>query len=478
MSYEDFLKKKLMVDVPAGIDKDVSMNSALFDYQKPCVQWALKRGRSILAEDCGLGKTIQELEWARIVHEHTNGDVLILAPLAVAMQTVDEGKKFGYSVNLCRNQDQVKRGVNVTNYEMLHHFDPRKFIGVVGDEISCMKNETSATRKMLTDYFQQTPYRLGCTATPSPNDYMELGVYAEWLGVMTRSEMLATFFTHDGGETSKWRLKGHAVDVFWRWVSTWMLCFEKPSDIGFSDDGYTKPSLNEHWHVLSTDPATDGYLIPMPASTLNDQRSVKRNSVAERVKFAADMANDDSSDNPWLIWGELNDECDLAEEAINGSVQVAGRDSTEEKERKLMGFIHGEYNRLISKFSIAGFGLNMQRCADMAVLNVTHSAEQYYQGVRRCWRYAQARPVNVHNIMTEAEQPIRDNRKRKEVESDEMRRSMIVHMADAMKGMIGTTKQQKVEYEANERVILPSWINQQRKTNATASRKRSKKTRE
>lgn len=458
MKYSEFLKKKLIVDKPAGIDKDVKFNSQLFDYQKPCVSWALRRGRSILAEDCGLGKSLQLLEWSRHVHEQTNKDILILAPLAVGPQTVDEGKKFGYDVNLCRNQDHVKKGLNIANYEMLHHFDPRAFVGIVPDEISCIKDFTSSTKKALTAFSAHIPYRLGLTATPSPNDYMELGVYAEWLGVMTRAEMLATFFTHDGGETSKWRIKGHAVDVFWRWVSSWMLCFEKPSDIGFSDEGYTKPPCYEYWHILNTDPATDGYLIPMPASTLNEQRTVKRNSIEARVKFASAMVNDSPKDRPWLIWGELNDECDLAESSINESVQVAGRDSTDEKERKLMGFIHGEYNRLVSKFSIAGFGLNMQRCANMAVLNVTHSAEQYYQGVRRCWRYGQENEVNVHNIMTEAEQPIRDNRKRKEIESDEMRRAMIVHMADAMKGEIGTTKQQKVDYKATKQMEIPTWL--------------------
>lgn len=444
MNYTDFLNKKKLIDRPHGIEKERVLNSALFDYQKPLVNWALRRGRGFLAEDCGLGKTIQALEWSRIVHEHTNRDVLILAPLAVACQTIDEGKKFGYTVNMCRNQDHVKPGLNICNYEMLQHFKPQHFCGVVGDELSCIKDETSATRKMMTEYFCQTPYRLGLSATPSPNDYMELGVYCEWLGIMTRAEMLCTFFTHDGGETSKWRIKGHAVDVFWKWVASWMVCISKPSDIGFSDEGYTLPALNEYWHILRDDNPSDGYLIPMPATTLQEQRVAKRGSVDDRVKYTSDLIN--ATDVPFVAWGELNDECDLVEKQIKGAIQVAGRDSMVEKEAKLIGFIRGDYNRLVSKFSIAGFGLNMQRCADTVVMNVSHSAEQYYQGIKRFHRYGQKRDVNVYNVMTESEQPIRENRKRKALESEEMKRSMVVHMADAMKCELGATARQCDSY--------------------------------
>lgn len=458
MNYADFLEKKTRIDRPHGIEKDYALNPALFEWQAPLVRWALRRGRGCLFESPGLGKTLQSLDWARVIHEHTNKDILIAAPLAVAQQTVQEGKKFGYDVTLCRKPDQARKGLNVTNYEMLHHFDASNFIGFVGDEISCIKNETAATRNLVIGKFSQTPFRLGCTATPSPNDYMELGNQCEFLGVKTRAEMLAEYFIHDGGETSKWRLKGHAENPFWKFVASWALCLEKPSDIGYSDEGFTVPPMKEIWNVLDGGTVSDGYLFPMPAQSLMEQRQVKRGSIAQRVAFAADLIN--KTNEPWLIFGELNDECDLAAELIKDSIQIAGCDSIENKEERLNGFVSGKYPRLISKASICGFGMNFQHCARIFALNLSHSAEDRYQYFRRCFRFGQKREVEAHTSMMESEEPIKLNVQRKDREAASMRMAMIAHMAETMKAELGVTKRQFNEYKPDKTLELPTWIRQ------------------
>lgn len=457
MNYAGFIAGKTRIDRPCGMEGKVDLHQSLFAWQKPLVQWALRRGRAILAEDCGLGKGIQLLNWSHNIHAHTNRDVLILAPLGVRAQLELESKKFGIEINLCRNQDQVKKGVNVTNYEMMHHFDPQHFAGVCGDELSCIKNETSATRNMMINYWQQTPFRLGCSATPAPNDYMELGNYCEFLGIMTRTEMLATYFTHDGGETSKWRLKGHAQDHFWRFVSSWMLCISKPSDIGFSDEGFALPELKEHWHVLEdTSEPQDGMLFKMPAATMSEQRGVKRATIKKRCEYVADLVSKEKT--PCIVWGELNDECDLAEELIKDSVQVAGCESPEEKERKLVGFIQGDFDFLVSKASICGYGMNMQRCPRAVDLSITHSAEDRYQKKKRIHRYGQKNTCHYHNVMMDAEVNIKENMDRKDREAIEMRLEMQKHMAETIKAELGMTSRQHVPYEPTKKLELPSWI--------------------
>lgn len=457
MSYKEFLSKKTRKDYSAGIEGDIRLNKKLFPFQRACTELALRRGRFDLFEDCGLGKGPQLLEWCRVVREKTNKNVLISAPLAVAQQLLREAKKFDIEdINYRRQQCDVTPGITITNYEMLEHFDPSEFIGHAGDEISIIKNFTGKIRNQMCDMFARTPYKLGATATPSPNDFVELGNQVEYLGIMSRTEMLATYFVHDGGETSKWRLKGHAEDDFWKWVCTWSVCIRRPSDIGFSDDGYNLPPLNIHEHVLNFNEPTPGFLIPMPARTLKDQREVKRATQNQRVDACAKLVN--NSKEPWIVVGELNDECDELEQTILGSVQVAGSDSIETKEERLIGFTDGKYDRMVSKSSIIGFGMNWQHCSNIGVVNITHSAEDMYQLVRRCYRFGQKNPVNVHLFFSEAELPILHNVRRKQAESDEMSKQMLSHMRDAMKAQLGAQRNESDEYKPMKKMKLPAWV--------------------
>lgn len=457
MSYRDFLSKKTRKDYSAGIEGDIRLNKKLFPFQRACTELALRRGRFDLFEDCGLGKGPQLLEWCRVVREKTNQNVLIAAPLAVAQQLLREAKKFDIEdINYRRQQCDVTPGITITNYEMIEHFDPSQFIGFAGDEISIIKNFTGKTRNLICDMFSRTPYKLGATATPAPNDFVELGNQVEFLGIMSRTEMLATYFIHDGGETSKWRLKGHAEDDFWKWVCTWSVCIRRPSDIGFSDEGYNLPPLNIHEHMLNVNEPTPGFLIPMPARTLKDQREVKRATQNQRVDACARIVN--KSKEPWIVVGELNDECDELEHSILGAVQVAGSDSIEAKEERLIGFTDGKYDRMVSKSSIIGYGMNWQHCHNIGVVNITHSAEDMYQLIRRCYRFGQKSPVNVHLFFSEAELPILHNVQRKQKEADEMSVQMLAHMKDAMKAQLGKASNEADEYKPTKKMKLPAWV--------------------
>ena len=290
MEYSDFLETKKTKDIPTG-HTPCNLNKHLRDFQEAQTRWALMRGRAALWDDCGLGKSLMQLAWAHDVHVKTGGDILILAPLAVSEQTCREGDKFGIKVHLCRDQSEVGSGINITNYEMLSHFDAGKFTGVVLDESSILKNYSGSVRNQLIDTFKETPYRLACTATPAPNDYMEIGSHAEFLGVMSRSEMLAMFFVHDSGETAKWRLKGHAEDEFWKWLCSWAMMVRKPSDIGFSDEGYILPEIELIHHVVETNKPSEGMLFAVEAKTLNDRRGARKATIDERVALAASIAN-------------------------------------------------------------------------------------------------------------------------------------------------------------------------------------------
>ena len=319
MNYEEFLatKKKAAVSIGFEVSKE-NLNGNLFDWQKDIVYWALRKGRCALFEDCGLGKTLQQLEWANLVSEHTGCPVLILAPLAVAEQTKREGEKFGIDVTVAREQSDISEGVNVTNYEILNHFDPSIFGGVVLDESSILKNFNGKTRNEIIEAFERTPYKLSCTATPAPNDFMELGNQAEFLGVMSRTEMLATYFTHDGGETSKWRLKGHAQDDFWEWLATWAVVLTKPSDLGYSDDGFLLPKMETFEHVVKSGVNFIGDNVSFfadVAQTLNDRRSARRNSMDERCELAAKLV-EQKRDEQWLIWCDLNAESETLHRII------------------------------------------------------------------------------------------------------------------------------------------------------------------
>lgn len=453
MEYSDFLATKTFAAEPSGFDPS-DLPEQLFNWQRDIVRWAVRRGKAALFEDCGLGKTFQQVAWADQVVRHTGGDVLILAPLAVARQTVREAEKIGVTVTHCREQSDVMHGINITNYDILHKFDASSFAGVVLDESSILKSYNGATRTAIIESFRNTPYRLAATATPAPNDYMELGNHAEFLGVMTRTEMLAQFFTHDGGDTSVWRLKGHAEDEFWRWVCSWAVMLRKPSDLGYDDDGFALPPVEMHSHVVETDAVPDGYLFAVEALTLSDRRAARKASMGSRVQVAAELAT--SNNDSWLIWCDLNAEGDALEKLIPGSVQVAGSDSAEHKERAMIGFADGSIRVLITKPSIAGFGMNWQHCHNMAFVGLSDSYEQFYQAVRRCYRFGQRNHVDVHIITSDAEGAVVSNIKHKEMDAMRMAQEMVNHMSDLNTEAVHGLKRERNEYSTGV-ASGPSW---------------------
>ena len=444
--YQKFLDRKIVLDVDTGIFDDVVLNDHLFDFQKDIVRWALRRGRAAVFADCGLGKTIMQLEWAHVVSEYTKGKVLILAPLAVAMQTKHEGEKFGISVNLCRSQNDVKAGVNIANYEMLHHFDGSSFDGIVLDESSILKSFTGKTCNDIIDAFQRTPYRLACTATPAPNDYMELGTHAEFLGVMSRTEMLAMFFVHDMCETSKWRIKGHAQTKYWEWISSWAVCIKKPSDLGYSDEGFALPKLTVSVEFVESELSSDS-LFAMEAQTLDERRHARKSSINDRVEKCASIVN---ADDQYLVWCDFNSEGDMITAKINDATQVAGADKPEIKEKRMLDFAAGNERVLVSKPSICGFGMNFQKCHNIIFLGLSDSYEAYYQAIRRCWRFGQKKDVNVTIIISKAESSVLNNIRRKEKDAEIMGKEMSEFTQRIFIKETEGNKRDRMEYKTQE----------------------------
>jgi superfamily II DNA or RNA helicase len=428
MAYDDFLASKATVCPPVGFDP-ADFTAPLFPFQRDIVTMACRVGRFCIWADCGMGKTAMQLEWASQVCNFTKGNVLILAPLAVSHQTVREGQKFGIDCQFASTQSEVQPGITITNYEKLAHFDPSAFDGVVLDESSILKAYTGKIRNQIIESFAQTPFRLACSATPAPNDHMELGNHAEFIGVMTRTEMLAMFFVHDGGETSKWRLKGHAGIKFWEWVCSWAVTIRKPSDLGYEDGNFILPDLLIQDRTVETprdavpDDAGQMALFATEARTLNDQRKVRKSSLTLRVDAAAALAN--SNTEQWLIWCDLNDESKALTSAIDGAVEVSGSDSDDHKRQAAIDFQDGNIRVLVSKPSIFGFGLNFQRCHNVAFVGLSHSYEAFYQAIRRCWRFGQDQPVNAHIIYDVAEGRVIDNIRRKEADSIAMAERMV-----------------------------------------------------
>jgi DNA modification methylase/superfamily II DNA or RNA helicase len=422
--YAAFLADKQIVAGPVGIENPPALNAALFPFQRDITEWALRRGRAAIFADCGLGKTLMQLEWARCVAATTQRPVLILAPLAVAEQTEAEAARFGIEARYVRQDGDD--GILVSNYEMLEHFDVERFAGVVIDESSILKAYDGATRNAIINAAQQVPYRLACTATPAPNDFMELGNHSEFLGVLTRPEMLATFFVHDGGETQTWRLKKHARQAFWKWLASWSVMLRKPSDLGYDDTGYELPALSVEQHIV-TSPPDDGSLFALEALGLQERITARRDSVAERARAAAALVN--ASTEPWVVWCHLNSEADSFRALCPDAVEVRGSDDWDKKRATLTRFAAGGIRVLITKPSIAGFGMNWQHCARMAFLGVSDSWEQYYQATRRCWRFGQKRPVTVHVIASEREGSVVSNLQRKDQQADELARELIAHMS-------------------------------------------------
>ncbi len=453
-SYHDMVKGKSIRDISHGFTPE-DINLGLFDFQRDIVRWACQKGRAAIFADTGLGKTAMQCVWADLVSRHTDRMVLILAPLCVAQQTVREAEKFGISVHYCRAQSEVRPGVNITNYEMMDKFDLGTFGGVVLDESSILKSQDGKTRTALIEEAQMVPYRLSCTATPSPNDHMELGNQAEFLGVMSTVEMLAMFFTHDGGETSKWRLKGHGKTKFWEWLSTWAIVIKRPSDLGYDDEGYDLPGLTMHEHIVDAEP-TFGELFVTPAAGLLGRNQARRESVEDRVAACAELINE--SDEQWIVWCHLNDESDALEAAINGAKSVKGSDSTETKEARMLAFTDGSLRVLVTKPSIAGFGMNWQHCHQMAFVGLSDSWEQYYQAIRRCYRFGQTEVVNVHIVSSAAEGSVVENIRRKEAQSEELSQQMAAHMRDLMRSKIHATSNNKIAYLPKAKLTVPQWI--------------------
>lgn len=455
-NYKQFVSNKRLAVGASGVDPG-PVSAMLFDFQADIVRWALRRGKAAIWADCGLGKTPMALEWARQVSAH--GPVLILTPLAVSAQFKAEGDKFKIPVNLCRESSDFSDGINVANYERLHKFEGAKIAGIVLDESSILKDYSSVTRNALIDRFASTPYRLACSATPAPNDHMELGNHAEFLGAMTRMEMLAMFFTHDGGETQSWRLKGHARRDFWRWVSSWAVTVRTPEDLGYDGSAFKLPPLvtTEHIVGVGDDFAKErGMLFAVNAGTLSDQRAARRSSLESRVGIAADLCN--KSREPWLVWCELNDESAALTAAIDGAVEVKGSDSTDDKESAMRGFTDGTIRVLVTKPSIAGYGMNWQHCANVAFVGISHSFEQWYQAIRRTWRFGQKRLVNCHVIISDADGAVLANLQRKKQDAEKMAEAMVAETSEEIRAQLGATSRTTTTYEPSKRMTTPEWL--------------------
>lgn len=453
MSYAAFLENKRHTAGDVGFTPTFTPNW-LFDFQLSLVEWSCRNGRSAVFADCGLGKTPMQLVWAQNVVQHTNGRVLILAPLAASAQTTQEAQKFDIEATRSRDGQFGAAKIVVTNYERLHLFSPADFQGVVCDESSILKNFDGATKAAVTEFVRRVPYRLLATATAAPNDYIELGTSSEALGRLGFVDMLGMFFKNtDGnvamrthGHEAKWRFKPHAEQAFWRWMCSWARAVRKPSDLGFDDGAFVLPPLSEQVTVIEASRPLPGQLFVRPAETLQEQREERRATLVERCEAVAQRA---ITPYPFVGWCHLNDEADLLERLIPDSRQISGANSDDEKEELFEAFRTGQLRALITKPRIGAFGLNWQHCAHMSFFP-SHSYEQYYQAVRRCWRFGQTRQVVVDVISTAGESDVMANLQRKSAAADRMFASMVQEMSFAshMRPRVDTAVQ----------VSVPSWV--------------------
>lgn len=461
VTYEEFLSRKAQYGAGSGFDP-VWMPDWLFPFQRHLVDWSLRMGRDAIFADCGLGKTPMQLVWAENVARKTGKSVLLLTPLAVASQTLRESRKF--NINAERSNDgHVHSGITITNYEKLHYFNPNDFAGVVCDESSCLKAFDGQRRAQVTEFMRTVPYRLLCTATAAPNDYIELGTASEALGVMGQMDMLNRFFKNTNNTSDvkghwrgfaaprayqmpHWRFKGHAESAFFKWVCSWARACRKPSDIGFEDDGFILPPLIEREHIVDTRTLADGMLFALPATNMQEEREERRRTLPERCEMAAELVA--NTNEPAVVWCHLNDEGDMLEKIIPGCRQVAGFQTDEQKEELFEAFASGQLRVIAIKDKIGAFGLNWQHCRHV-VRFVSHSFESYYQGVRRCWRFGQTKPVYVDIIATEGEKGVKDNLRRKADAADRMFTMLVQHMNDAM----------RIEgHRYDKQAEVPTWV--------------------
>lgn len=477
MEYQDFIKHKSQIGGNAGF-APIFMPDFLFDFQKHLVEWALLKGRAAIFADCGLGKTPMQLVWADNIARKTNGRVLVLTPLAVAKQTEREAQKFGIEAKRSAT-GELESKIVVTNYDRMHLYDPSDFVGVVCDESSILKNVNGETRKQITRFMLKMQYRLLCTATAAPNDYTEIGTSSESLGELSHSEMLKRFFKYldDKGQKSEsrqqeqaekelqsggqyyqklayrvaqtigqWRLKHHAIVPFWKWVASWARAVRRPSDIGFDDAKFILPPLNQYDHVIKPATPPDGWLFNVPAFGLGAERDERKRTINDRCEFVADLVN---HDRPAVVWCHTNDEGDLLEKVIPGSKQVAGKTPDDEKVEIYEAFASGELKKLIIKPKIGAWGLNWQHCAHVVTF-ATHSYEQHYQSVRRCYRFGQANPVRLDIIATEGEVRVMDNMARKAKRAELMFEALVREMNETM-------KIERID-EYTNKAEAPSWL--------------------
>lgn len=417
-TYADFLAtKKRSVDNHGPAISSSDVHPMLFDWQAEITRWAVNLGRAAIFADCGLGKTLMQLEWARLSADRS----LILAPLSVARQTVREARKIDLTVHYVRDPDDVvEPGIYITNYEMAHHFDAAMFGAVVLDESSILKNVDGPTRRRLTEQFAHVPARLACTATPAPNDVAELCNHAEFLGILPRSEMLASFFVHD--ETG-WRIKGHAFEPMHEWIAQWATALRRPSDLGWPDDGYNLPDLRIHAETVDADIEADGQLFATDLGGVGGRSKVRRETLTQRCDRAIELAS--STDDQWIVWCGLNDEADRVARAVPDAVNVEGSTSPDDKAEALEAFQDGAIRVLVTKPQIAGFGMNFQQCHRMIFVGLNDSYEAYYQAIRRCWRFGQTEPVDVHIVVSPLERQIVENVRRKESEASSTTEALI-----------------------------------------------------
>lgn len=436
VKYEEFLERKSQANTDDGFDP-VWMPDFLFDFQQSLTEWAIRKGRAAIFADCGMGKTPMQLVWAENVRRKTDKPVLILTPLAVSYQTEREAEKFGIDARVSRD-GAVHPGITITNYEKLHLFDAQDFAGCVCDESGILKSFNGATRSEITIFMRKMRYRGLYSATPAPNDFFELGTSSEALGYLGYMDMLNRFFKNDQnnsasgrmyGQMIKWRLKGHAEIPFWRWVCSWSRAIRKPSDMGFDDTRFILPPLSTVEHLVDTEKAIPGMLFSLPAIGLKEQRSERRLTLEERCHRMADLFN--NTTEPGLVWCHLNDEGDELERLMPDAVQVSGKDSDDQKESKLTAFVKGDARLLITKPKIGAWGLNFQHCAHIGYFP-DHSYEQYYQCVRRCWRFGQKRPVKVDIVTTVGDQSVLANLQRKADQADGMFTKLVACMNDAL----------------------------------------------
>jgi hypothetical protein len=453
MNYLEFLERKSQLSGGSGF-APIWMPDFLFDFQQWLVEWSLERGRSAIFADCGLGKTPMQLVWAENVRRKTNKPVLIITPLAVSGQTVDEAEKFGIEAKVSRD-GKVNSGITITNYERLHYFSSNDFQGVVCDESSAIKSFNGKHRALVTEFLRKMPYRLLCTATAAPNDYIELGTSSEALGEMGYTDMLNRFFKNDQSNTGtgrvfgqgrQWRFKGHAETPFWRWVSSWARALRRPSDFGFDDSRFNLPALLEKEHIVKARTLAPGFLFEMPVTGLDEERAEQRRTIQERCEKVAEIAK---TRKPVVVWCNLNDEGDLLAKLLPDLVQVKGSDSLEFKEDAFTNFTKGKIRGLITKAKIGAWGMNWQHCSH-TVLFPSYSYEQYYQLVRRFWRFGQKKPVKVDIVTTEGGHDVMQGLQRKAHQADRMFSELVAHMKDA--------QSVAVNYIPTSNIEVPQWL--------------------